>query len=32
MAKNYFRVAYIFEVIIRTCMKHVDFCGKHLSF
>ena len=26
MVKNDFRVTSIFEVIIRVCMKHVEFC------
>ena len=32
MAKNDFRVASIFNIIIRICMKNVEFCRKTLSF
>ena len=32
MAKNDFRVASIFKIIIRICMKNVEFCGKTSKF
>ena len=32
MAKNDFRVISIFKVIIRICMKNVEFCGKTSKF
>ena len=32
MAKNYFRVTSIFKIIIRICMKNVEFCGKTSKF
>ena len=32
MAKNDFRVTSIFKVIIRICMKNVEFCGKTSKF
>ena len=32
MAKNYFRVPSIFKIIIRICMKNVEFCGKTSKF
>ena len=32
MAKNDFRVTSIFKIIIRICMKNVEFCRKNLSF
>ena len=32
MAKNDFRMASIFKIIIRICMKMLSFVGKHLSF
>ena len=32
MTKNDFRVTSIFKVIIRICMRNVEFCGKHLGF
>ena len=32
MAKNDFRVTPIFKIIIRICMKNVEFCRKNLSF
>ena len=28
MAKNDFRVTSNFKIIIRICMKYVEFCGK----
>ena len=28
MAKNDFRVPSVFKIIIRICMKNVEFCGK----
>ena len=31
MAKNDFRVASIFKIIIRICKKNVKVVGKHLS-
>ena len=32
MAKNYFRMTSIFEIIIRICMKNVGFCRKTSTF
>ena len=32
MTKNYFRVPSIFKIIIRICMKNVEFCGKTSKF
>ena len=32
MAKNDFRVTSIFKIIIRICMKNVEFCGKTSKF
>ena len=32
MAKNDFRVTSIFKIIIRICMKNVEFCGKTFTF
>ena len=32
MAKNDFRVASIFKIIIRICMKNVEFCRKTSKF
>ena len=32
MAKNDFRVPSIFMIIIRICMKNVEFCGKTSKF
>ena len=32
MTKNDFRVTSIFKVIIRICMKNVEFCGKTSKF
>ena len=32
MAKNDFRVTSIFKIIIRICMKNVEFCGKTTKF
>ena len=32
MAKNDFRVASIFNIIIRICMKNVEFCRKTSKF
>ena len=32
MAKNDFRVTFIFKVIIRICMKNVEFCEKTSKF
>ena len=32
MAKNDFRVTSIFQIIIRICMKNVEFCGKTSKF
>ena len=32
MSKNYFRVTSIFNIIIRICMKNVEFCGKTTKF
>ena len=32
MAKDDFRVASIFKIIIRICMKNVEFCGKTFKF
>ena len=32
MAKNDFRVTSIFKVIIRICMKNIEFCGKTSKF
>ena len=32
MSKNDFRVTSIFNIIIRICMKNVEFCGKTTKF
>ena len=32
MTKNAFRVPSIFKIIIRICMKNVEFCGKTSKF
>ena len=32
MAKNDFRVTSIFKIIIRICMKNVEFCRKTSTF
>ena len=32
MTKNDFRVTSIFKIIIRICIKKVEFFGKHVSF
>ena len=32
MVKNDFRVPSIFKIIIRICMKNVEFCGKASTF
>ena len=32
MAKNDFRVTSIFKIIIRICMKNVEFCRKTFKF
>ena len=32
MTKNYFRVKSIFKIIIRICMKNVEFCKKKSKF
>ena len=32
MAKNDFRVTFIFKTIFRNCMKNVEFCGKTSKF
>ena len=32
MAKNDFRVTSIFKIIIRICMKNIEFCGKTFKF
>ena len=32
MVKGDFRVTSIFEIIIRICMKNVEFCGKTSMF
>ena len=32
MAKNDFRVTSIFKIIIRICMKNIEFCGKTSKF
>ena len=32
MSKNDFRVTSIFNIIIRTCMENVEFCGKTTKF
>ena len=32
MAKNDFRVTFIFKIIIRICMKNVEFCRKTSKF
>ena len=32
MTKNDFRLTSIFKIIIRICMKNVEFCRKNLSF
>ena len=32
MTKNDFRVTFIFKIIIRICMKNVEFCRKTFKF
>ena len=32
MAKNDFRVTSIFKIIVRTCTKNLEFCGKTSKF
>ena len=32
IAKNDFRVTFIFKIIFRICMRNVEFCGKTSKF